>query len=59
MKKMNNKELQNVVRPGITHLMMWFGGELPEKRRIVYRPGQKLSYQACRDDEKTIIPGVP
>ena len=55
MKKMNNKELQNVVRPGITHLMMWFGGELPEKRRIVYRPGQKLSYQACRDDENKLV----
>ena len=55
MKKTDDVEVQNVVFPKMTHLMIWFGGELPEKRRIVYRPRQKLLYQVCRDDKNKLV----
>lgn len=52
MEKVNSLIRTNYLVPqGTTHVMMWFGGVLPDKRMIRYRPGQKLQYQAYRDNE--------
>ena len=52
MKEADNTTITNNLIPtGTTHLMMWFGGELPEKRIIEYREGQQPTYQVDRDDE--------
>ena len=51
MKKADNTTIiNNLIPTGTTHLMMWFGGELPEKRIIEYRKEQP-KYPAGRDDE--------
>ena len=38
---------------GITHLMMWLGGPLPEKRRIKNREGYQYSYCTSTDHKAT------
>ena len=56
MEKVDEPITTNYLVPqGTTHLMMWFGGELPDKRIIKYRHKQKPQYQVCRDDEKKCV----
>ena len=43
--------MQDIIHPGITHLMTWFGGALPEYREVHYRQDQNPQYKAYKDDK--------
>lgn len=43
--------MQDIIHPGITHLMTWFGGALPEYREVHYRSDQNPQYKAYKDDK--------